>query len=56
MQRMLDTYDKVIWINPTPADTWEYSNSVALTKKLVDDQMYPLTIRGIEEGMNYLSK
>jgi uncharacterized protein with von Willebrand factor type A (vWA) domain len=56
MQRMLDTFDKAIWINPTPHDTWEYSNSVALTKKLVDDQMYPLTIRGIEEGMNFLSK
>ena len=56
MQRMLDSFDKVIWINPTPQDTWEYSTSVGLTKKLVDDQMFPLTIRGIEEGMNYLSK
>ncbi|MDK1025310.1 MAG: hypothetical protein QGD92_13910 [Gammaproteobacteria bacterium] len=56
IQRMMDTYEKLIWINPTPQDTWEYSTSVALTKKLVDDQMYPLTIRGIEEGMNFLSK
>ena len=56
MQRVLDTFDKTIWINPTPLDTWEYSSSVALTKKLVEEQMYPLTIRGIEDGMNYLSK
>lgn len=56
IQRVQDTFDKVIWINPTPEDTWEYSNSVALTKKLVDEQMYPLTIRGIENGMNFLSK
>ena len=56
MQRVMDTYDKVIWINPTPHDTWEYSTSVALTMKLVDDQMFPLTIRGIEEGMNFLTK
>lgn len=56
MQRMMDTFDKVIWINPTPLDTWEYSTSVALTKKMVDDQMFPLTIAGIEEGMNFLSK
>ena len=56
IQRVIDTYDKVIWINPTPHDTWEYSTSVALTKKLVDDQMFPLTIRGIEEGMNFLTK
>jgi len=56
IQRMSDTFDKVIWINPTPHDTWEYSTSVALTQKLVEDQMYPLTIAGIEQGMNYLSK
>ena len=56
MQRLLDTFDKVIWINPTPQDTWEYSTSVSLIQKLVEDQMYPLTIAGIEEGMNYLSK
>lgn len=56
IQRMMDTYEKLIWINPTPQDTWEYSTSVALTKKLVDDKMYPLTVRGIEQGMNYLSK
>ncbi len=56
IQRVMDTYDKVIWINPTPQDTWEYSTSVALTKKLVDDQMFPLTIRGIENGMNFLTK
>ncbi len=56
MQRVIDTYDKVVWINPTPQDTWEYSTSVALAKRLVDDQMYPLTIRGIEDGMNYLTK
>lgn len=56
MQRIMDHFEKVVWINPTPQDTWEYSNSVGLTRKLVDEQMYPLTIRGIEDGMNYLSK
>ena len=56
MQRVLDTFAKVIWINPTPQDTWEYSTSVALTQKLVEDQMYPLTISGIEQGMNSLTK
>ncbi|MFT7219460.1 MAG: hypothetical protein ACI8Z1_001075 [Candidatus Azotimanducaceae bacterium] len=56
MQRLLDTFSKVIWINPTPQDTWEYSTSVALTQKLVEDQMFPLTIAGIEAGMNRLTK
>lgn len=55
-QRLMDTFEKIVWINPTPQDTWEYSTSVSLIQKLVDDQMYPLTIAGLEEGMNHLSK
>ena len=56
VQRIMDAYDKVVWINPTPQDTWEYSSSVALARKLVDDQMFPLTIKGLEEGMNFLTR
>ncbi|MCY3884899.1 MAG: hypothetical protein OXG24_08295 [Gammaproteobacteria bacterium] len=56
IRRFLDRYDKLVWINPTPQETWEYSSSVGMTQKLVDGRMYPLTIRGLEEGMNFLSK
>ena len=56
IRRFMTFYDKLVWINPTPQQTWEYSTSVAMTRELVDGQMYPLTIRGLEEGMNYLSK
>ncbi len=56
MQRFTEVYDKVVWINPTPRDTWEYSSSVEMTRELVNGQMYPLTIRGLEEAMNQLSK
>lgn len=56
MNRFATLYDKVVWINPTPQETWEYSNSVGMTRDLVNGKMYPLTIRGLEEGMNYLSK
>ncbi len=45
-----------MWINPTPQETWEYSSSVALTQDLVNGKMFPLTVRGLEEGMNSLSK
>ena len=54
--RFNDHYDKLIWINPTPQETWEYSSSVGLTQDLVNGRMFPLTIRGLEEGMNILSR
>ena len=56
MQRISTLYPKLIWINPTPQETWEYSSSVAITQDLVDNRMYPLTIRGLEDAMSLLSK
>ncbi|MFW6094364.1 MAG: vWA domain-containing protein [Pseudomonadota bacterium] len=56
MQRFAEIYDKLVWINPTPQETWEYSTSVGMTQELVGGQMYPLTIRGLEESMNFLSR
>ena len=56
INRFATLYDKLIWINPTPQETWEYSNSVAMTRELVNGKMYPLTIRGLEEGMSALTK
>ena len=56
MGRFSEIYDKVIWLNPTPQETWEYSSSVMMTQDLVGGNMYPLTIKGLEEGMSQLSK
>lgn len=56
MSRFKGWYDKIVWINPTPQETWEYSTSVAMTQELVEGRMFPLTIRGLEEGMHLLSK
>ncbi len=56
MQRFSEIYDKLVWINPTPRDTWEYSSSVEMIRELVGGHMYPLTIRGLEEAMNQLTK
>ena len=56
MTRFTACYDKIVWINPTPRETWDYSTSVAMTRELVDGRMYPLTIGGLEGGMSYLSR
>jgi uncharacterized protein with von Willebrand factor type A (vWA) domain len=56
MRRLRETYEKCIWINPVPEDEWEYTQSIAITRQLMDGKMYPLTLRGLEEGMSFLSK
>jgi|TARA_B110000438_G_scaffold303475_1_gene365131 uncharacterized protein len=56
MKRLVSVYDKVAWLNPVPKEHWEYSSSVELTRTLLEDNMFPLTLRGLEESMAFLSK
>ncbi|MAR92866.1 MAG: hypothetical protein CML06_18620 [Pseudomonadales bacterium] len=56
MRRIKDHFEKVIWLNPEPESTWDYTTSLQWTRKLVDNKMYPLTLHGLEEGMRYLAR
>jgi uncharacterized protein with von Willebrand factor type A (vWA) domain len=55
-QRLKETYEKVVWINPEPEKAWQMTTSTQWIKQLNDHRMYPLTLDGIERAMRYLSK
>ena len=54
MERVTDTWDNVVWLNPQPEDWWTHTPSIQLAKELVDDRMYPLTVKGLERAMTAL--
>jgi uncharacterized protein with von Willebrand factor type A (vWA) domain len=54
MKRLLNTYPKAIWLNPEPRNRWDYTPSVKLTRDIMGDRMYPLTIAGLDEGIKAL--
>jgi len=54
IKRLLNTYAKAIWLNPEPRNRWDYTPSVKLTREIMDDRMYPLTIAGLDEGIKAL--
>ena len=56
MLRFMEKYRKLVWLNPYPETHWEYTTSTDQILKLVDNRMYPLTVKGIEDGMRYLSR
>ena len=56
MQRVASTYNKVIWINPVEENYWHYTPSISMLRRLVEDRMYPLTLDGLERGMEALSR
>jgi hypothetical protein len=56
MQRITDHFDKVVWINPLPEPYWGEGGSLGITKQLVADKMFPMSVEGLEAGMKYLSR
>ncbi len=56
MRRILDTYEKVVWLNPVPKDEWGWTHSIDITYQQMESHMYPMTLAGLEEAMGYLAK
>ena len=55
LQRIKDKWHKTIWLNPVPQEYWEYTQSTQMIEKIFENQMYPLTISGITDGIKFLS-
>ncbi len=55
MQRLKEVFDKVVWLNPVDPRYWDYTHSIGMVKQLVDQQMFPLTLKGLEQAIKALS-
>ena len=56
LQRLTNAFPKFAWINPEPHGVWQYRQSISVVQQLMNQRMYPLTIKGLEEAMRLLSK
>jgi uncharacterized protein with von Willebrand factor type A (vWA) domain len=56
MQRMTRTYPRLVWLNPENPDRWEYTPSVRITRELVDERMFPVTIQGLDAAIAALRR
>jgi uncharacterized protein with von Willebrand factor type A (vWA) domain len=54
MRRLLAAYPRHAWLNPEPQDRWEYTPSVRITRELMEDRMFPLTLEGLDRAMRGL--
>lgn len=55
MQRLTDVFDKVIWLNPVDPSYWNYTQSIGMVQQLVDDKMFPLSVKGLDQAIKALS-
>jgi len=49
-------FPKFAWINPEPQGVWQYRQSISVIQQLMQQRMYPLTLKGLEEAMRMLTK
>lgn len=56
LQRFTGMFPKYVWLNPEPEGLWQYRQSIAIIRQIMNNRMFPLTIDGLERAMRLLSK
>ncbi|OUR60219.1 hypothetical protein A9Q73_12260 [Bermanella sp. 47_1433_sub80_T6] len=56
LQRVRETFDKVVWLNPVPEDQWGWSGSLKAVRDIFEEDMFPLTVNGLEDAMRQLTR
>ena len=56
IKKIVNYFDKVIWLNPENYENWQYSQSTKILNDLINNLMFQLNISGIESGMKELAK
>ena len=56
IKKIVNYFDKVIWLNPEDYENWQYSQSTKILNDLINNLMFQLNISGIESGMKELAK
>lgn len=56
IERFMQHFDKLVWLNPYPEHVWRYTRSIGLVQQLIEGEMYPMTLAGLEQAMQALSR
>jgi uncharacterized protein with von Willebrand factor type A (vWA) domain len=56
MQRIAAHFPRLVWLNPEPEDHWKWTPSVQITREIVGNRMFPLTLDGIDRAMRELKR
>ena len=54
LQRLTGRFQRHVWLNPEPEDRWDYTQSIGITRQLVGLKMFPLTLKGLDQGIQAL--
>lgn len=52
--KVANHFDKLVWLNPTPQEQWQWVQSIGMIQKLAGHQMYPMTVQGLQSAIRAL--
>lgn len=57
LQRLVQQFPDLVWLNPSPEGSWQYTASVKLIGELIGQhRMFQMTLAGLEDAMKELSR
>jgi len=56
LTRVFEHFRHKVWFNPEPPRSWEYTRSTQIILKALGPRMFPLTLKGVSDGINALRK
>ncbi len=55
LKRLQEAYAKLVWLNPVEQERWDYLSSIKITRELMNDRMFPLTLDGLKRAISVLA-
>jgi uncharacterized protein len=57
LQRLVEVYPHLVWLNPMHQSGWDYQGSTMLIREIIGPhRMFPMTVKGIEEATRELGR
>ena len=56
LKRLLAHFPHAVWLNPQPQAWWSHYHSIEILQKLMQNQMYGMTLDGLSCAIRHLSK
>ena len=54
INKLVNYFDKVVWLNPEQSQNWQYSQSTMILRDLLKKNMFQMNLKGIESAMKNL--
>jgi uncharacterized protein len=56
LQRLCAAFPRLVWLNPEDPQRWDYTPSVRITRQLIGERMFPLTLAGLDLAIRELRR